>query len=133
MIDRLLDRIRGIPGIEAAGVINDLPLSGVGGISIQVNPEEGPQAAVEDRTRATSRPTRGTSAPWASGCCQGRLMTPADDSLAPAVMVVSATMAREVWPGQNPLGKRIRLLDPDTVGWRAVIGVVADVREKPDA
>jgi len=41
-------------------------------------------------------------------------------------------MAREVWPGQNPLGKRIKLLDPDTVGWRSVIGVVSEVREKPD-
>jgi putative ABC transport system permease protein len=63
---------------------------------------------------------------------QGRLMTASDDSLAPAVMVVSARMARELWPGQNPLGKRIKLLDPDTVGWRSVIGVVSDVREKPD-
>jgi putative ABC transport system permease protein len=133
MLDRLLDRIRGLPGIEAAGVINDLPLSGVGGISIQVDPEDGNLAArFEDRTARYLRADAGYFRTMGIPLLQGRLMTRADDSLAPAVMVVSAKMAREVWPGQNPLGKRIRLLDPDTVGWRAVIGVVGDVREKPD-
>lgn len=133
MLDRLLDRVRGLPGIEAAGVINDLPLSGVGGISIQVDPEDGNLAArFEDRTARYLKADAGYFRTMGIQLLQGRLMTRADDTLAPAVMVVSAKMAREVWPGQNPLGKRIRLLDPDTVGWRAVIGVVSDVREKPD-
>ena len=131
MLQRLLDRIRSVPGIEAAGVINDLPMSGVGGISIQVNPEEG---SLKEPWKAARylKADAGYFRTMGIQLLQGRLMAPSDDSLAPAVMVVSARMAREVWPGQNPLGKRIKLLDPDTVGWRSVIGVVSDVREKPD-
>ncbi|HEY9518995.1 MAG TPA: FtsX-like permease family protein, partial [Gemmatimonadales bacterium] len=133
MLQRLLDRLRGVPGIEAAGVINDLPMSGVGGISIQVDPEDGNLAArFQDRTARYLKADAGYFRTMGIPLLQGRLMAPSDDSLAPAVMVVSARMAREVWPGQNPLGKRIKLLDPDTVGWRSVIGVVSDVREKPD-
>ena len=133
MLQRLLDRIRGIPGIEAAGVINDLPMSGVGGISIQVDPEEGNLAArFPDRAARYLKADAGYFRTMGIRLLQGRLMRASDDSLAPAVMVVSARMAGEVWPGQNPLGKRIKLLDPDTVGWRSVIGVVSEVREKPD-
>jgi putative ABC transport system permease protein len=131
VIERLLERIRRIPGIEAAGTINDLPLTLSGGISIQVNPEEGP---VKEPWKAARylKADAGYFRTMGIRLLSGRLMTPADDSLAPAVMVIGETMAREVWPGQNPLGKRIRLLDPDTVGYRAVIGVVSDVRENPE-
>jgi predicted permease len=132
MIDRLLERVGRIPGVEAAGAINDLPLSGVGGISIRVEPEEGPITSVKEPYARYLKADAGYFHTMGIRLLSGRLMTPADDSLAPAVMVVSARMAREVWPGQNPLGKRIKLLDPDTVGWRSVIGVVSDVRERPD-
>jgi len=133
MLQRLLDRLRGVPGVEAAGVINDLPMSGVAGISIEVDPEDGNLAArFQDRAARYLKSDAGYFRTMGIHLLQGRLMAPSDDSLAPAVMVVSARMAQEVWPGQNPLGKRIKLLDPDTVGWRSVIGVVSDVREKPD-
>ncbi|HEU5218011.1 MAG TPA: ABC transporter permease, partial [Gemmatimonadales bacterium] len=42
MTQRLLDRVRSIPGIESAGLVNDLPMSGMGGISIRIVPESGP-------------------------------------------------------------------------------------------
>ena len=133
MIQRLLDRVRSIPGIESAGAINDLPMSGVGGISMKVELEEGtiPAGVTEPYARYL-KSDAGYFRTMGIQLLSGRLMSPSDDGLAPAVMVVSARMAREVWPGQNPLGKRIRLLDPDTVGYRAVIGVVSDVREKAD-
>ncbi len=132
MIERLLERVGRIPGVAAAGVINDLPLSGVGGISIRVEPEEGPITSVKEPYARYLKADAGYFHTMGIRLLSGRLMTPADDSLAPAVMVVSERMARDVWPGQNPLGKRIKLLDPDTVGWRSVIGVVSDVRERPD-
>jgi predicted permease len=133
MIQRLLDRVRSIPGVEAAGAINDLPMSGVGGISMKVELEGGtiPAAVTEPYARYL-KSDAGYFRTMGIQLLSGRLMSASDDALAPAVMVVSARMAREMWPGQNPLGKRIRLLDPDTVGYRTVIGVVSDVREKPD-
>jgi predicted permease len=133
MIERLLDRIRSIPGIESAGTINDLPLSGVGGISMRVSPEEEPLSprASEPYARYL-KADEGYFRTMGIRLLQGRLMRVTDDSLAPRVMVVSARMAREVWPNQNPIGKRIQLLDPDTVGLRTVVGVVSDVRENPE-
>ncbi len=133
MIQRLLGRVGSIPGIEAVGAINDLPLSGVAGISMNVEPEGGPvRPAIKEPYARYLKAEAGYFRTMGIQLLLGRLMSPADDSLAPAVMVVSARMAREVWPGQNPLGQRIRLLDPDTVGWRTVVGVVSDVREKLD-
>ena len=133
MIQRLLERVRSVPGVESVGLINDLPLGGVQGISMTVAPEEESGAApVGQRYARYLKADAGYFRTMGIRLLAGRLMTPADDSLAPAVMVVSERMAREVWPGQNPLGKRISLLDPDTVGWRSVIGVVNDVRETPD-
>jgi putative ABC transport system permease protein len=63
---------------------------------------------------------------------QGRLFTARDDARAPRVAVVSETTARRLWPGQNPLQRRL-LMPSQTPGdppstWRTVVGVVADVR-----
>jgi putative ABC transport system permease protein len=133
MIDRLLERIRLIPGVQAAGTINDLPLSRTEGISIRVDPEEGPLTGrIAEPFARFLKSDAGYFKAMGIRLLAGRLMSPGDDSLAPAVMVVSEKMAREVWPGQDPLGKRIRLTDPDTVGFRAVIGVVSDIRERPE-
>jgi putative ABC transport system permease protein len=129
-IDRLAAAARRIPGVEEAGVVNDLPLSGLGGIAIQVNPEHGPVPKdAKDPYARYLRADAGYFRAMNIRLLAGRLMTPADDSLAPKVAVISERMAREVWPGQEPLGKRIALLDPDEKGWRTIVGVVSDVRE----
>jgi putative ABC transport system permease protein len=63
---------------------------------------------------------------------QGRLFSAQDDARAPRVALVSETTARRLWPGLNPLRRRI-LLPSQTPGgaaaaWRTVVGVVSDVR-----
>lgn len=60
---------------------------------------------------------------------RGRAFTHEDDAHAPPVAVVSAAFARRTWPGQDPLGHRIRFR-PDTAAnrWFTVIGVVGDTR-----
>ena len=62
---------------------------------------------------------------------QGRTFTPADDSLAPRVAIINATMARRLWPGEQSLGRALLLRSRpagDPIAYR-VIGVVGDVRE----
>lgn len=56
----------------------------------------------------------------------GRGFTSADSARAPKVVVVNDTMARRYWPGQSPVGRRIRLIGAE--GWIEVVGVVADVK-----
>jgi putative ABC transport system permease protein len=61
----------------------------------------------------------------------GRTFTEFDNEKAPAVVVINASMAREFFPGQSPLGKRIQIggaPDP-TIPWVQIVGVVGDVRQ----
>ena len=129
-IERILEAAGRIPGVAEVGVVSELPLSGSEGISVQVNPEEGPIQGVAEPYARYLRADAGYFRAMNIRLLQGRLMGASDDSLSPPVAVVSEKMAREVWPGQNPLGKRIALLDPDDKGWRTIVGVVSDVREK---
>jgi len=57
----------------------------------------------------------------------GRTFTNADTSKSQGVVVVNETMARRFWPGQNPIGHRLRSVN--SKNWLTVVGVVADVRE----
>jgi putative ABC transport system permease protein len=63
---------------------------------------------------------------------QGRLLEERDnDAAAPGVVVVSQAMARQFWPGEDPLGKRVKRgwSNADDLPWLTVVGVVEDVRD----
>ena len=128
VLDGTLDRLRGMPDIAAAGVVNDLPLRGGGRIAITVEPEGRPTPP--DGRRPGARYLQASAGYFhALGIplLEGRLMTARDDSAAPPVVVISATMARELWPGEDPVGQRLQ--SPAGLAPRTVIGVVSDVRE----
>jgi len=57
---------------------------------------------------------------------RGRPFTDADREDAQPVAIVSETVANRMWPGENPIGKRVHYLLPDSVPWRTVIGVAED-------
>ncbi len=59
---------------------------------------------------------------------RGRGFVDADNENAPHVAIVSETVARRTWPGEDPVGKRIQFWDADSTVWRTVVGVVGDVR-----
>jgi putative ABC transport system permease protein len=60
---------------------------------------------------------------------QGRLFGSSDRPTSPAVVVVNETLARRLWPGEEPIGKRLKQGWPeDQSAWREVIGVVGDVK-----
>jgi predicted permease len=128
-INEILTRMSANPGIEVAGVVNDLPLRGGGGIGISVDVVGVPPAKGEGMRFAR----------WliASGdyfttlgipIVRGRSFATTDDSLAPRVAVINAAMATKYWPGLDPLGRTFRSggpKDPPVT----VIGIAADVRE----
>ena len=68
---------------------------------------------------------------------KGRSFTVHDDSDAPLVVIVSQSMARDCWPGQSALGKRMHVGNPrKELPWATVVGVVADTkvpRDEPNA
>jgi putative ABC transport system permease protein len=65
---------------------------------------------------------------FGSPILRGRAFTDADREDAPLVAIVSEMAARRLWPGENPIGKRIHYLSQDSTAWRTVVGVVGDAR-----
>jgi putative ABC transport system permease protein len=65
---------------------------------------------------------------------EGRHFTERDRSNAPLVCIVDQSMAKQEWPGQSPIGKRLHIGNPKrTLPWAIVVGVVPDVRiDAPD-
>ena len=59
---------------------------------------------------------------------RGRGFADSDRKNAPQVAVVSEAVARRAWPGEDPVGKRIRYWGPDSLTWRTVVGVAGDIR-----
>jgi len=124
---RLLERVRALPGVEAAGAISTLPLSHGG--SIQPIAIEGRAAGkLSEQPEVPVRVlTPGTLEALRIRLLAGRDLAATDDARAPAAILVSEAMARRFWPGESAVGKRLTLtFSPDAT--REVVGVVADVK-----
>jgi predicted permease len=128
-IDRLGARLRAIPGVRDAGAVFFLPL-GNGFTSGDVSVEGRPAAAPGHEQYAGYRIVAGDFLN-ALGVTlrRGRLLTPEDRAGAPLVTVINQAFARQLFPGQDPIGKRVTFGTPDSAEWRQIVGVIADVRQ----
>jgi putative ABC transport system permease protein len=59
----------------------------------------------------------------------GRYFDSRDNANSMAVVIINETMARQYWPGQNALGRRFNVGDPNDGPWAEIVGIVADVRQ----
>ena len=122
----LLDRMRVVPGVNSAALINTLPLGGrLAKRSLEIEIEPTSPGAImplfwmdvvtPDYLSLMSIPV-----------LAGRGFSSADDSGNPPVAIVTASTARRYWPGRSAVGSHVRL-DRDTE-WRTVVGIISDVR-----
>jgi putative ABC transport system permease protein len=125
----MVEEARAIPGVTAAAFVIGPPLN-PSQIGHTVLMDDRPYTGDEDGLGARVRPViGGYFAAMAIPIVQGRAFTAADNELAARVVVVNRRFAAEVWPGADPLGKRIAFrLGGDSLIWRTVVGVVGDVR-----
>jgi predicted permease len=126
-IRQILAALRADPQIMAAGVVNDLPLRGGGGIAIGIDAIGVPQPKGEAFARyliADGDYFKAMRIPL----LQGRTFHAGDDTVGQRVAVVNQTMAGKYWPNMNPLGRTFYFGGDSSVAY-AVVGVVADVRE----
>ena len=127
---RIVDAVRRLPGVERVGTASQLPLGGnldAYGISAQDKPLANPELAPY-ADRYTVSPD--FIAAMGIAVERGRAFTEADNSDgAPRVVIVSAGLAKRIWPGEDAIGKRIRMGDPNGP-WRTVIGVVANIHHR---
>ncbi len=121
---RLLDKVRSTPGIEAAGMIDGLPLT----LSINNNAiflEGQPEARPGDVPAANMYiVTPGYLQAMRTRLLSGRDVDQRDSKDAPQVALVNETFVRELLPGTDPVGKRFR--HSTTGKWIQIVGVVED-------
>jgi putative ABC transport system permease protein len=132
----LLRRVEGIPGVTSAGLTSFLPANGTQGNSAFV--AEGYVPAKPGAIDlATPIQVQGNIfRAMGVRLLRGRLLTDADNNpKAQLVAVVNEEFARQSWPGQDPIGKRMRIGTAEMqTPWATVVGEVASIKEgSPDA
>jgi putative ABC transport system permease protein len=129
---KLLDRLHNLPGVESAGAVNGVPLSG-NITGVYVNVEGHPSTAV-----GTSRPSAEVFAAspdylptMGIALLAGRELTPQDAASGFQAAVINDLAARRFWPHEDPLGKRISVnsANGQTI-WRQVVGVVQTTHDQ---
>ena len=116
--------MRALPGVTSAGAIDILPLDG-GGSTQPIAVEGQPVLAMSEQPEVAVRAVEpGYIETMRIRLLQGRLLNSSDIADRPAVILVSESMARRFWPGENPIGKRLTMsFFPDksreVVGWSA--------------
>ena len=128
--EEVLARVAAIPGVVAAASVPARPFSGEGGWTAMYS-GEGQDAGAQ-----------GTN-PWVNfevvgpgyfrtlrmPLLRGRAFGEEDREGAPPVAIVSEAVARHTWPGEDPIGKRVKLGPPGAPGeWHTVVGIVGETR-----
>jgi len=128
---QLIERVRSLPGVQAAGAINHLPLAGdLWGwhFAIEGRPKPRPGEAPGAVYRLV---TPGYFAAMRLPLVRGRDITEADNATAPGVVIINEQAARQYWPGEDPIGKRVCFADDTTKlsAWLTVIGIAKDAKQ----
>ncbi len=133
--DQLFQRLRTVPGVEAVGGIDPLPLSDSNSTTGFLV-EGGPVLAVADRPEVGQRNvTPDYFQAMRIPVLKGRAFTDQDRENTPRAMIVNEALARRYWPGEEVIGKRLGFED-DTANqyWWEIVGVVGNVKhERLDA
>ena len=125
--ERVLDGVRALPGVDSAAFASQIPLGGnqdTWGFHVEAHPLAGsPNAPEVERYGVTPEYFSVMRIPLK----RGRLLAAEDGPDTPRVLVVGETTAQKLWPGQDPIGRRVRLMDGTGPPF-TVVGIVGDVR-----
>jgi putative ABC transport system permease protein len=134
--ERVLTRVRSLPGLDAAGLTGALPFTGSDSSSVII--PDGYQMAPGESVVAPRqlRATPGYFDAMRIPLVRGRFFSDSDRVDAPRVVIVDETLARKFWPNADPVGKRMYLPQrPEDVVkpgpgviWLHVVGVVGSVK-----
>jgi putative ABC transport system permease protein len=136
LIDAVLDSAQRLPGAVAAGAVYQRPFAhGAIGMDSGV--------IIEGQPLAAGSSSRNPIVNWEAATpdyframdvqlLRGRLFDERDTATSPPVVIVGQSLAAQLWPGQDPTGKRILAYgapgDEKNPGWQTVVGVVEDAR-----
>ena len=131
--EEVVARVRALPGVACASVASHVPFGGFGqGIEFEV--DEKPVQPGERHGAPFAAVSANYFSTMQIGLAKGRFFDSSDAYGSPLTVIVSQRMAQEIWPGEEPVGKKLRLGEQRAVG--TVVGVVNDVkiyyqRERP--
>jgi putative ABC transport system permease protein len=130
-VDQVVERVKNLPGVISAGTTTNIPLEREitydAVFSVEGRPPANPNDVPITANRLVSPEYLKTIGVT---LLKGRLIDETDRAGKPPVVVISEQLARQAWPGEDPLGKRIKRVRPgQDFPWMTVIGVVKDVKE----
>ncbi len=127
-VESLLQQLRGIPGVDDAGIVSMIPFGGARGadaVEIAGRPSRRGEPVIIDQRHITPSYFATMRIPL----LRGRPLLGSDDQLAERVVVINRRMAEMYWPGASPLDARLRVAGGITQGaWFRIVGVVENVR-----
>lgn len=128
----LLSRIEALPGVEAASISRGVPMRGWSGWNFVTADQPNPPAGqVPDANYVVIGPHyfRTMQIPLR----EGRPFADSDTPSTEPVVIVSESLARKYWPGEEPIGKRVRIssdANDKKQPWLSVVGVAGNVRSE---
>jgi putative ABC transport system permease protein len=123
----LMERLSSLPGVASAGAATGLPT---------VTPQRGTRFEVDGRKLTPEEDgalfmaaTPDVFEAWRTPVLSGRAFQPTDTATSQPVVLINRTLANTVFAGRDPVGRRIRIINPEYSGdWRTIVGVVGDVQ-----
>jgi predicted permease len=127
--DRILTQVAAVPGAKSVALTSSAPFAGGGqnGLRIEGRGSEPKDILISTMRMISPRYFETMRVPVK----RGRVFDSHDVAGAPKVMIINETLAKQAWPGQDPIGKRIDCCEDLPNGepaWKQVVGVVGDVR-----
>jgi putative ABC transport system permease protein len=128
LYDDALARIRAIPSVQGAGAIDALFSGYVPDNIIDIEGHAHLSTADDSEASGSHVVSEGYFETAAVPLLRGRLFAFADGANSQPVAVINQSMAKRMWPGENPIGRRFRYGVPGEIPsmWRTVVGVVGD-------
>lgn len=125
---QLADKVKVLPGVESAAVLDDLPLNGGSNQPIQI--EGRPVQAMADQPEVSVRMcSPGYFHTMHIPLVRGRDFGDQDTPDSPGAIIISQSMAQRFWPNEDPVGKRLTLtFVPRKI--REIVGVVGDIKDR---
>jgi putative ABC transport system permease protein len=131
--DQVLERVKSLPGVTNAGYSTTVPLEWKGGTS-GFYPEGRTLEEAKASGLSFDANHRQVSSDYLATMGiplqAGRHFTDGDHDKSLPVVMINETLARQYWPGESALGKRLKIGDPDNPApWLTVVGIAGDVRQ----
>lgn len=126
-LHEMLESIRALPGVQSAGTVNSLPISGGPSTDFVIEDRPAPRSGDEPGADIRVADPKYFST-MGIPLLAGRVFTEHDDAAAARVVIINQTLARSFWPEESPLGQHITMKDwgPPLTG--EIVGVVGDIK-----